>query len=195
MSRTTSLSLELRRRSCQIAREKLHQALKAMAHFGFVGDVWQPAPCQPQLEALVVEPLTQMPIRPLLDAHWLIAKEQDEEWNDCWERVLWRHGELLAEYRAQPIPEATEEERRRRLASLMTVSAAVMIPLFCRRGDWAAALELADTHLEVILSQPYQDVFAAGSDRDLDGTPSPFTRFLMLSPVTWSVAGYWDLAL
>jgi hypothetical protein len=100
---------------------------------------------------------------------------------------------LMAAYKAAAQEQASTEQRRACLAHFTAYSAGVMIPVLARKDRYGDALELAEAHLELVLSRAFQDVAGAGSDV-LDGEPpDPTVRMIVLSPTLWALlANYPD---
>jgi hypothetical protein len=182
----------LRTRLQKAAAQKLREALDALSHAKK-----SEKPQQLAAQSLLKQSFSAMSTRAARDAFWFLRRGDTQEFEDVWEELLARYDELLDQL-LQTDTRSSEWRRRGRLVSL-TAATAVMIPLLARRGKAREAVALADAHRRMIMSESNQKVAGAGgitlkTENDQGETKVeeiPAVRFILLSPVLWSLAGHY----
>jgi len=130
------------------------------------------------------------PFRAARDAYLLLTGDRAALFEDLWAEL---RGRARRAYRLlrQGYADLAEYEKRHRLASLTMLTAGALIPALCRAGRFRQALRLASAHLGLIRSQSFATVLGAGLASDAVSDERLRTaRFILLSPVLWSVAAH-----
>jgi hypothetical protein len=168
-----------------VARTRLMQSLDAVARSP------EGAPAiTSDFGQLLTLPLAKIGLRLSRDAHWVLTHDAALRRHELWNDVCRRTEALGRELRSNDLP-PTAEERRARLMNIAFFTAAVMVPLLSERGAYRRAVRLAETVRRLVTKEsnrlPHGN--ANGADSNANGADSRL-RFLVLSPIIWSLAAF-----
>jgi hypothetical protein len=163
-----------------LARQRLQDALHATAY----GGDWEIAPGQrfSDLKTIAFEHVT-----PLVCCDFHAAHQRHELLNEReLARALRRRHRWLLNYIDQPDFGMGEPVLREKLVHLTCFVAGIYVPLMAGCGRYHLAVQ-AVRRLHARTFRPdHRDVLGAGSA----GSADPRLRFLILSPLFWSLSGY-----
>jgi hypothetical protein len=178
MTRDITLSPSVRRDLGALARTRLAEALTAITH-----DPSGP-PDAPDYQRLTITPLDQVTPDLSRAAYLALTADPRAGADPRWEDVCRRAPALRQEWRRTNLP-LTSSERQQRLVNLAFFTAGVLIPLLAGRGAYRSAVQLAGSAYRLITGSAHRRVLGAGAG-GLDGR----MRYLLLSPVIWSLAAF-----